>query len=409
MELGLHQCHLSHPVPPRQAPALPCPGDAAHLHADLPARLRTVHGWPGTCHGVAHQSPSRGHHQPQLTLAHHQLTQKDTLVTLFDNQTWAKQGLSDEFEYLGILEAWRHPRSNVFVTLVVFILMKVGASCPCEPQGASRRLWGGAPGCHQGGAGCLPARCYREALGGCSQRPPRCWLGAAEMPSKRSWLGAHQGASRRCWQGAPRCHQGGPGQVPPGATREVLAGCPWEEWGCPTGQCGTHVLLHRSRLWGIVGAGGRAGPGGASNGCLHLPLSSGCQPWPPPSQCLAEPSCLSSSSVRARTLQGHGRRRELPASLHWGTHGCPKVSPFPAAPGQRRGCEAGSGARRASVPTLSPSLRTGAAFGRLVGESMAAWFPDGIHTDSNTYRIVPGGYAVVGKHWAGTGTQWASL
>uniref|UniRef100_A0A8C0UYN4 Chloride voltage-gated channel 2 n=1 Tax=Cyanistes caeruleus TaxID=156563 RepID=A0A8C0UYN4_CYACU len=53
-----------------------------------------------------------------------QLTQKDTLVTLFDNQTWAKQGISDEFEYLGILEAWRHPRSNVFVTLVVFILMK---------------------------------------------------------------------------------------------------------------------------------------------------------------------------------------------------------------------------------------------------------------------------------------------
>ncbi|XP_067157785.1 chloride channel protein 2 isoform X4 [Apteryx mantelli] len=53
-----------------------------------------------------------------------QLTQKDTLVTLFDNQTWAKQGLSEEFEYMGILEAWRHPRSNVFVTLVIFILMK---------------------------------------------------------------------------------------------------------------------------------------------------------------------------------------------------------------------------------------------------------------------------------------------
>ncbi|XP_038002293.1 chloride channel protein 2 isoform X3 [Motacilla alba alba] len=53
-----------------------------------------------------------------------QLTQKDTLVTLFDNQTWAKQGINDEFEYLGILEAWLHPRSNVFVTLVVFILMK---------------------------------------------------------------------------------------------------------------------------------------------------------------------------------------------------------------------------------------------------------------------------------------------
>uniref|UniRef100_A0A670I805 Chloride voltage-gated channel 2 n=1 Tax=Podarcis muralis TaxID=64176 RepID=A0A670I805_PODMU len=43
-----------------------------------------------------------------------------------------------------------------------------------------------------------------------------------------------------------------------------------------------------------------------------------------------------------------------------------------------------------------PVFVIGAAFGRLVGESMAAWFPDGIHTDSNIYRIVPGGYAVVG-------------
>ncbi|XP_034989356.2 chloride channel protein 2 isoform X3 [Zootoca vivipara] len=53
-----------------------------------------------------------------------QLTQKETLVTLFDNRTWAKQGLAEEFEYVGPSEAWKHPRSNVFVTLVVFILMK---------------------------------------------------------------------------------------------------------------------------------------------------------------------------------------------------------------------------------------------------------------------------------------------
>ncbi|KAH0624204.1 hypothetical protein JD844_007739 [Phrynosoma platyrhinos] len=52
------------------------------------------------------------------------LTQKETLVTLFDNRTWAKQGLAEEFEYVGVSEAWKHPRSNVFVTLVVFILMK---------------------------------------------------------------------------------------------------------------------------------------------------------------------------------------------------------------------------------------------------------------------------------------------
>ncbi|KAJ6653841.1 hypothetical protein lerEdw1_008638 [Lerista edwardsae] len=52
------------------------------------------------------------------------LTQKETLVTLFDNRTWAKQGLAEEFEYVGASEAWKHPHSNVFVTLVVFILMK---------------------------------------------------------------------------------------------------------------------------------------------------------------------------------------------------------------------------------------------------------------------------------------------
>ncbi|XP_060623383.1 chloride channel protein 2 isoform X2 [Anolis sagrei] len=53
-----------------------------------------------------------------------QLTQKETLVTLFDNRTWAKQGLAEEFEYISVSEAWKHPHTNVFVTLVVFILMK---------------------------------------------------------------------------------------------------------------------------------------------------------------------------------------------------------------------------------------------------------------------------------------------
>lgn len=37
-----------------------------------------------------------------------------------------------------------------------------------------------------------------------------------------------------------------------------------------------------------------------------------------------------------------------------------------------------------------------AAFGRLVGESMAAIFPEGIHADNTVYHIVPGGYAVAG-------------
>ncbi|MEQ2281253.1 Chloride channel protein 2, partial [Ameca splendens] len=43
-----------------------------------------------------------------------------------------------------------------------------------------------------------------------------------------------------------------------------------------------------------------------------------------------------------------------------------------------------------------PVFLIGAAFGRLVGEIMAAMFPDGIHADGSVYPIVPGGYAVVG-------------
>ncbi|KAH3691755.1 hypothetical protein DPMN_192286, partial [Dreissena polymorpha] len=41
-------------------------------------------------------------------------------------------------------------------------------------------------------------------------------------------------------------------------------------------------------------------------------------------------------------------------------------------------------------------LTTGAAFGRLVGECMAAWFPNGVKTGDTIQKIIPGGYAVVG-------------
>ncbi|XP_060799386.1 chloride channel protein 2c isoform X2 [Neoarius graeffei] len=53
-----------------------------------------------------------------------QLTQKETLVTLLDNRTWAKQGIAEEFEYDGHAAAWKHPQANVFITLVIFIVMK---------------------------------------------------------------------------------------------------------------------------------------------------------------------------------------------------------------------------------------------------------------------------------------------
>ncbi|XP_066565149.1 chloride channel protein 2 isoform X2 [Amia ocellicauda] len=52
------------------------------------------------------------------------LTQKESLVTLLDNRTWAKQGIAEEFDYIGNAQAWKHPQINVFVTLVLFIVMK---------------------------------------------------------------------------------------------------------------------------------------------------------------------------------------------------------------------------------------------------------------------------------------------
>ena len=61
-----------------------------------------------------------------------QLTQKESLVTLLDNRTWAKQGIAEEFDYIGHSQAWKHPQVNVFVTLVLFIVMKVGEKNPVK-------------------------------------------------------------------------------------------------------------------------------------------------------------------------------------------------------------------------------------------------------------------------------------
>lgn len=62
---------------------------------------------------------------PNLKLCVLQLSQKETLVTLFDNRTWVRQGLVEDLELPSTSQAWSPPRANVFLTLVIFILMKV--------------------------------------------------------------------------------------------------------------------------------------------------------------------------------------------------------------------------------------------------------------------------------------------
>uniref|UniRef100_A0A672JBJ1 Chloride channel, voltage-sensitive 2a n=1 Tax=Salarias fasciatus TaxID=181472 RepID=A0A672JBJ1_SALFA len=53
-----------------------------------------------------------------------QLTQHESLVALFDNRTWWRQGVAEEFDYISHHHAWKHPQVNVFITLILFIIMK---------------------------------------------------------------------------------------------------------------------------------------------------------------------------------------------------------------------------------------------------------------------------------------------
>lgn len=71
-----------------------------------------------------------------------QLTQKESLVTLLDNRTWAKQGIAEEFDYIGNSQAWKHPQLNVFVTLVIFIVMKVRRACCVLVDVWLVQMWG---------------------------------------------------------------------------------------------------------------------------------------------------------------------------------------------------------------------------------------------------------------------------
>uniref|UniRef100_A0A3B4FX64 Chloride channel protein 2-like n=1 Tax=Pundamilia nyererei TaxID=303518 RepID=A0A3B4FX64_9CICH len=53
-----------------------------------------------------------------------QLTQHESLVALFDNRTWCRQGVAEEFDYISHHHAWKHPQVNVFITLILFTVMK---------------------------------------------------------------------------------------------------------------------------------------------------------------------------------------------------------------------------------------------------------------------------------------------
>ncbi|XP_077077536.1 chloride channel protein 2c isoform X2 [Siphateles boraxobius] len=52
------------------------------------------------------------------------LTQRESLISFFDNRTWSNHCIMADFEDDDHLAAWKHPQANVFIILTIFILMK---------------------------------------------------------------------------------------------------------------------------------------------------------------------------------------------------------------------------------------------------------------------------------------------
>ncbi|XP_026799136.2 chloride channel protein 2 isoform X2 [Pangasianodon hypophthalmus] len=53
-----------------------------------------------------------------------ELTQRETLLALFDNHTWSKHFEGDHFDHEDHSVAWKHPQVNVFGTLTISFIMK---------------------------------------------------------------------------------------------------------------------------------------------------------------------------------------------------------------------------------------------------------------------------------------------
>ncbi|KAI5625402.1 chloride channel, voltage-sensitive 2b, partial [Silurus asotus] len=53
-----------------------------------------------------------------------ELTQRETLLALFDNHTWYKHLQGDHFDHSDHSVAWKHPRVGVFATLTISVIMK---------------------------------------------------------------------------------------------------------------------------------------------------------------------------------------------------------------------------------------------------------------------------------------------
>ncbi|KAK7171325.1 hypothetical protein R3I93_003812 [Phoxinus phoxinus] len=52
------------------------------------------------------------------------LTQRESLLSFFDNRTWSNNSIVADFDDDDYLAAWKHPQANVFIILTIFVVMK---------------------------------------------------------------------------------------------------------------------------------------------------------------------------------------------------------------------------------------------------------------------------------------------
>ncbi|XP_060006159.1 chloride channel protein 2 isoform X4 [Lagenorhynchus albirostris] len=190
-----------------------------------------------------------------------QLSQKETLVTLFDNRTWVRQGLMEELEPPGTSQAWNPPRANVFLTLVIFILMKFwmsalattipvpcGAFMPVFVIGAAfGRLVGESmaawfpDGIHTDGS------TYRIVPGGYAVVESMILLGSIECSQVVALLGAQLSPARRRQymqeHRAARTSSPSDQESPPSPETSLLFQVNTEDSGFPAARGETHKPL----------------------------------------------------------------------------------------------------------------------------------------------------------------------
>ncbi|UYV79502.1 CLCN2 [Cordylochernes scorpioides] len=299
-----------------------------------------------------------------------ELTTHQSMNELFSNATWSRPNL--EVDDRIIVSHWSSPYTSIYINLVIFLVMNCSrcgrqghrrANCPMIPARTSNI---GRPHLAPH-PGALPTA--HQQL---TRPTPKTTASPPKLASKRPALqSSAPGTSTALPARAPS-----DAMAPPSEPMELAA----EVLAPPTSNNALQAMEP-----------------------MEVPEASAV-PRPPASQPAgAVPQVQPASVAPPGPLPAQGT---IPAAV---TPTPPLPAPRPAEPTP----PAPHGEETTPVVTTPPpplplqltqeqdlefecKAQISAAFGRLVGECMAAWFPDGIQIGGKLINILPGGYAVVG-------------